>query len=203
MSTITITNGLLRSISRTIKQEVGNEVSGTVRSAFLKNVQFTPTITFIEYIENGGTLVEAWVNKNKIASLHYSVTSDKSWSELDRYFEHDCYTGMVNYFYGVLEQNTDLVEIIKNALVEGNVSVKLPNGQTLKSEIFHGAYERVVRLLQPDGYPICSLPVDVNDLSVSHILSNVKFHWRDPGRLCPDDHCIVLEESWLEPAVEI
>ncbi|QYN80056.1 hypothetical protein PQD71_gp163 [Kosakonia phage Kc263] len=203
MLALTITNGLLRSIARTVKQEAINEIAGTVRSVFLKNVQFTPTITFIEDIENGGTLVEVWVNKKKMASLRYSVTSEKSWAQLDNQFEYLCYIGLVNYFYGVLEQNTNLEEIIRNALLEGNFSVKLPNGQTLKSEVAHGAYERIVSLAQSDNYPICSLPVDITPESVTHILSNVKYHWRDPGRLCPDDHSIMLEESWLEPDVEI
>ena len=198
MPSVVISNALLKTMALNIKREAIKELTGTVRSITLKDVPHTPTITFVEDIPKGAIVVLVWVNKVKIAQQTYTPVSEKPWMTLDAELEHYCYIGLINYFYGVLHQNTPLNAIIQDTLEKGNASVKLPNGQTLRSEVRHGAYQRAASLIQKNGESICSLQANVSELSFGHILSSINFHWTDPGRLCPDDHYIEIESEWFD-----
>lgn len=198
MSAVVVTNAILKSMAHCIKEATIEEVTGTLRSLTLKDVPHRPILTFVEDIPNNGIVVTAWVNKVKIAQQTYRSQSEKPWMTLDMEFEHRCYLGLVNYFYSVLRQHTAINDTVKDLLEKGNGSIKLPNGQTLKSAVRHGEYERSVSLSQKDGDSICSLQVDVSELSIGHILSTVNFHWTDPGRLYPDNHGIEINPEWFE-----
>lgn len=191
-SKITVSNSQLRDMASKIVEAVKPEVCGSIRATRLKRVPFCPTITFYDNPADGSVRVEVWVNKEKISEQSYHSQSAESWEQLDTRLEVNTQRGLVKYFYTKLLHSIDLRGIISDAMMTGNKTVKLPNGQTLVSELLVRPRDLSVGLRQVDNYPVFSAPVDLNEEAVDHILSNIAFHWTDPGILAPGGHYIEI-----------
>lgn len=191
-SKITVSNFQLRGMAEQIVEAVKPEVCGSIRAMQLMGIPFAPTITFYDNPANSSVRVEVWINKEKIAEQDYHSQSAESWSTLDSRLEVNTHRGLVKYFYTKLMDSIDLRGIISDAMKAGNKTVKLPNGQTLTSELLYRPRDLSVGLRQTDNYPIFSFPVDLNEEAVDHILSNIAYHWTDPGVLAPGDHYIEI-----------
>ncbi|QBZ70842.1 hypothetical protein pETSU_261 [Edwardsiella phage pEt-SU] len=191
-SKIIVTNSQLRDMAEKISEVVAQEVTGIERSLRLMAVPFCPIVTFYENPVDGSTRAEVWVNKVKIAEQVYHSQSAEAWDLLDKRLESNTHRGLVKYFYTKLLDCVNLKLTITELLNKGNGSVVLPNGQTLTSEVRHGAYSRSVGLRQKDTYPIFSIQVDQTEQDIQHVLTNVCYQWTDPGMLAPGDHYIEI-----------
>lgn len=191
-SKIIVTNSQMRDMALSIKESVATEIVGNDRSFKLMSVPFCPVISLYDDIPTNATIARVYVNKVLIAEQSYQVQSAEPWDVLDNRLENNVFRGLVKYFYGLLLENYDLTGEINKVMQEGNSSVTLPNGQTLWSEVRHGAYSRTVGIRQKDTYPVFSLQADKTEQDVRHILSNVAYHWTDPGMLAPADHYIEI-----------
>lgn len=191
-SKIIVSNYQLRGMAEQIVEAAKPEICGTERSIRLMSIPFCPTVTFYENPIDSSTRVEVWVNKEKISEQSYSTQSSESWSTLDTRLEINTQRGLVKYFYKLLLDSNDLRAVIADAMQAGNKTVKLPNGQTLTSEILHRPRDLSVGLRQTDNYPVFSAPVDATEDAVDHILANISYHWTDPGILAPGDHYIEI-----------
>lgn len=191
-SKIIVSNFQLRGMAEQIVEAVKPEVTGSIRAMQLMGIPFCPIVTFYDNPADNSVRVEVWINKEKISEQSYHSQSAESWSTLDTRLEVSTHRGLIKYFYTKLLNSIDLRGIIVDAMQTGNKTVKLPNGQTLTSELLHRPRDLSVGLRQVDNYPIFSAPVDANEEAVDHILSNIAYHWTDPGVLAPGDHYIEI-----------
>lgn len=191
-SKIIVTNSQLRDMASKIVDEVKRELLGTERSIRLMSVPFCPTVTFYENPVDSSIRVEVWVNKVKVAEQSYHHQATESYAEMDTRLEVNTHRGLVKYFYTVLLDSCNLRNIIVGAVNKGNDTIKLPNGQTLRSEYAIGRYERYVSLRQKDDYPVFSMHCCAIEEDVDRIFSHFVYHWTDPGLLAPGDHYIEI-----------
>ena len=191
-SKITVTNFQLRDMASKIINETKRELLGTERSIHLMSVPFCPTVTFYDNMADSSIRVEVWVNKVKIAEQVYHHQAAESYAEMDTRLEVNTHRGLIKYFYGKLWGTINMRLTIRELMNKGNGSVKLPNGQTLTSELLMRPRDLSVGLRQVDDYPIFGYPVDNNEEAVAHVLRSVEYHWTDPGLLAPGDHYIEI-----------
>ena len=191
-SKITVSNSQMKDMAHSISYEVANRLLSNERSFKLMSLPFCPIVSLIDDIPTNATVAKVYVNKVLIAEQSYQAQSAESWATLDLRLENNIHRGLVKYFYGLLLEQYDLAGVIAKVMRDGNNSVTLPNGQTLCSEVRHGGYSRTVGIRQKDNYPVFSLQANQTDTDIKHILSNVAYHWTDPGLIYPGDHYIEL-----------
>lgn len=191
-SKITVSNSQMKDMAHSISYEVGNRLLSNERSFKLMSLPFCPIVSLIDDIPTNATVAKVYVNKVLIAEQSYHAQSAESWATLDLRLETNIHRGLVKYFYGFLFDQCDLAGAIAKVMQKGNGSVTLPNGQTLYSEVRHGSYSRIVGIRQKDNYPVFSLQANQTDADIIHILSNITYHWTDPGLIYPGDHYIEI-----------
>lgn len=186
-----VRNGDIRELATRVRKEVANLVLADTRSSVIGHCGHRIVITFADDIPSDGTRVQVWLGKVKM--MEHLYHPEASWPDADDHVERTTLLNLLSHYYAVLWKKSNIEATLKKLLQEGNGSVKLPNGQTLKSEVRHRAGgDRSVSLYSHDDYPIFSMITYERDPDQGHILGALEHNFSSPGLIGPADHSFTL-----------
>lgn len=191
MAELIVRNGDIRELATKVRKEVANLVLADTRSTVIDHCGHRILITFADDVPSSGTRVQVWLGKVMI--MEHLYHPDASWPDADDHVERSTLLNVLTHYYDVLWDRSNVEATLKKLLQEGNGSVKLPNGQTLKSEVRHRpGGDRTVSLCSHDDYPIFSMITYERDPNQEHIWSAIKHNFSSPGLIGPANHSFTL-----------